>query len=125
MPQDRSAAKRKRTAEYPPLIPAWLRIMGWSLVGALAIAWGLPLLYEIYVWLTPTLAPDIEARMRQFAERTAMIFALVVFVLGILVGLRRWQWMRKRRRLREMIQAQKKRKLAEQAQNRTSTEETP
>lgn len=112
-PRKKSTVPAKRKSAQEHRLPRSVHILGWTLIATALIVWGMPLIYEIYLSFTPPLDEHIESQTRAIAEQSAVIFGIVVLILGILLALRRWQWERKRARLQQIFREYRIRKAKE------------
>lgn len=112
-PRKKNIPKTQVTPIKERRLPRSVHILGWTLIATALIIWGMPLVYEIYLSFTPPLDEHIEAQTRVIAEQSAVIFGIVVLILGILLSLRRWQWERKRARLQQIVREYRIRKAME------------
>src|SRR5690554_6930477 len=84
-------------------LPRSVHILGWTLIASAALIFGLPILYDIYLSMTPTLDPHLEQKTQVLAEQSAIIFGIAILILGVLLAIKRWRWERKRARLKAMV----------------------
>jgi uncharacterized membrane protein YjfL (UPF0719 family) len=61
----------------------YLTAIGWGIVGAISLAFGLWILLRVFDWLTPI---DEWEEVRKGNVSVAIIMAAVVLALGIAVG---------------------------------------
>lgn len=99
-------------------LPRSIHIFSWSFITAALIAFGLPLLYEVYLSFTPHLESHVEQKTYYIAQQSAYIFGATILVLGFLLALKRWRWERKRARLKKMIRQYRLQQRQRQLSNR-------
>lgn len=100
-------------------LPRSVHILGWTLIFSAAVIFGLPILYDIYLSMTPTLDSHLEQKTQVIAEQSAIIFGIAILILGVLLALKRWRWERKRARLKAMVRNYQLRKHSKNKQTRT------
>ncbi len=84
-------------------LPRSVHILGWTFIASTALIVGLPILYDIYLSMTPTLDAHLEQKTQVIAEQSATIFGIAILILGVLLALKRWRWERKRARLKAIV----------------------
>ncbi|RUO40471.1 hypothetical protein CWE15_06850 [Aliidiomarina taiwanensis] len=108
------AKKQKNTG-----LPSSVRTFTWSLAASFIIALGLPLLFDVYLSLTPQLEPHLERESTVIALYTARSIALAVFVMGSLLAYRRWREEQKLKVIQQKVRAFRKRKQQEKQESNT------
>ena len=61
----------------------YLIAIGWGVVGAISMAFGLAILLKVFDWLTPI---DEWEEVRKGNTSVAIILAAVILALGIAIG---------------------------------------
>ncbi|MCO4320066.1 hypothetical protein [Aliidiomarina quisquiliarum] len=99
-------------------LPRSVHILGWTLIASAALIFGLPIMYDIYLSVTPALDSHLEQKTQALAEQSAIIFGLAILILGVLLAVKRWRWERKRARLKAMVREYQLRKHAKNRKNK-------
>lgn len=94
-------------------LPSSVRTFVWSLAASLLIAFGLPLLFDIYLSLTPQLAPHLENESKKIAQLAARFSAYAVFVMGVLLAFRRWREEQKLKEIQKKVREFRQKKKEE------------
>lgn len=90
----------------------------WTLATFLIILWVLPLVYELFVAITPEMDSATERSSRSIVTTVSSIFSWVALVLGGLLAWRQWQTLRRREYLHQrIIERKKERKKAQKAED--------
>lgn len=104
-------------------LPRSVHLLGWTLITAAAVSFGLPLIYDIYLSFTPSLEPHIEQKTQLIAEQSAIIIGIVILILGVLLAIKRWRWERKRARIQALVRDYRLRKYQELKQAKKASGE--
>lgn len=104
---------KKGTKHSNSALPNSIRVFFWSLAVSLLIAFGLPLLFDIYLSLTPQLAPHLENESKKIAQLAARFSAYAVFVMGVLLAFRRWREEQKLKEIQKKVREFRQKKKEE------------
>lgn len=96
----------------------WFRTFVITLALFFGILFVLPLLYELFVMVTPVMDPSTERSSRSAVQATSNIFSWVTLVLGLLLSWRQYQTMTRREYVHKRVLERRhsKRQQALQAQ---------
>ncbi|RUO26024.1 hypothetical protein CWE09_04670 [Aliidiomarina minuta] len=90
----------------------------WTLATFLIILWVLPLVYELFVAITPAMDPATERSSRSIVDTVSNIFSWVALFLGAILAWRQWQTQRRREYLHQrIIERKKERKKTQKAED--------
>lgn len=90
----------------------------WTLATFLIILWVLPLVYEMFVAITPAMDASTERSSRSLVNTISSIFSWVALVLGGLLAWRQWQTQSRREYLhKRIVERKKERKMAQKAED--------
>ena len=67
----------------PRVLIDYLTAIGWGVVGAVSLAFGLGILLRVFDWLTPI---DEWEEIKKGNTSVAIIMAAVILALGIAIG---------------------------------------
>jgi hypothetical protein len=93
-----------KTDSHPSLMQLrWFRTLVWTLALFVGILFVLPLLYELFLVVTPAMDASTERSTRRILGATANIFSWVVLVLGLLLAWSQRQTHIKREKLHKRV----------------------